>query len=89
MATIPLFFPFINRSPSLAYVRYSADSAGLRLYDCGLDFKVAAEKRAQYSIAVSIITPYLRLTGDGKAPYLADFQEAIYKAVTGAAIGSC
>jgi hypothetical protein len=80
-----VFFPFINRSPSLAYVRYSADSAGLRLYDCGLDFKVAGAKRAQYSIAVSIITPYLRLTGDGKAPYLADFQEAIDKAVTGAA----
>jgi hypothetical protein len=32
-----------------------------------------------------VIAPFLRLTGDGKAPYLADFSEAIGEAVKGAA----
>ena len=42
-------------------------------------------KRANYYINLSLIAPLLRLTGDGKAPYLADFRDAIDKAVKGAA----
>jgi hypothetical protein len=77
--------PLINRSLALAKLTWHADSQGLRLDGCGLDFKVSGAKRAEYTIHISLITPYLQLTGDGKAPYLADFKEAIIKAVTGAA----
>ena len=34
---------------------------------------------------LSLITPHLRLTGDGKAPFLGDFKAAIEDAVKGAA----
>jgi hypothetical protein len=83
--TYTYWHPLINRSLALAKLTWHADSQGLRLDGCGLDFKVAGAKRAQYNIDISLITPYLQLTGDGKAPYLADFKEPIIKVVTGAA----
>jgi hypothetical protein len=73
--------PLLNRSPTLALLYGNADSTGLRLHGCGLDFKVSGPKRADYDIDLSIITPYVRLTGDGKAPFLGDFKDAIEKAV--------
>jgi hypothetical protein len=79
------WFPYVNRSLTLAPIHYYADSAGLRVRGCGLDFKIKGAKRANYDIDISIITPYVRLTGDGKAPYLADFADAITKAVGDAA----
>jgi hypothetical protein len=79
------FHPIINRSMSLARMEYKADSAGLRMTGCGLDFKVAGAKRGDYTFLLSVITPYIRLTGDGKAPYLGDFKDAIAEAVGGAA----
>jgi hypothetical protein len=79
------FSPFINRGIALAELSYSADSEGLRLYGCGLDLKMTGPKRADYDISLSIITPYIRLTGDGKAPYLDDFRGVIEKALGGAA----
>ena len=60
-----ILYPLINRSRALAYIQYTADSAGLGLRGCGLAFKVAGAKRAGYTITLSLITPYLRLTGDG------------------------
>jgi hypothetical protein len=80
-----IFHPLINRSPVLARISAIADSTGLRLTGCGLDFKLPGPKRALYDIDVSVIAPLLRLTGDGKAPYLADFAEAIADVVKGAA----
>jgi hypothetical protein len=77
--------PFINRSPALARLNYTSDSIGLRLWGCGIDFKVGGAKRAIYKVALSLITPYLRLSGDGKAPALADFSDALEKAVQKAA----
>jgi hypothetical protein len=79
------FHPFMNRTHTLARLTYWADSAGLRIHGCGLDFKVAGAKRANYTLTLSIITPLVQLTGDGKAPFLGDFHEAIEKAVGGAA----
>jgi hypothetical protein len=79
------FHPLLNRSPTLAGVLAYADSTGLRVYGCGLDLKIGGPKRACYGIALSLITPYLRLTGDGKAPFLGHFQAAIEKALKGAA----
>jgi hypothetical protein len=69
--------PLLNRSPTLALLYGHADSTGLRLQGCGIDVKVNGPKRADYRIFLSLITPYLRLTGDGKAPFLGDFQAAI------------
>jgi hypothetical protein len=81
-----LFYPWLNRSPALAQINGFADSRGLSLHGCGLvAFKVSGPKRAAYGIWLSLITPYLRLTGDGKAPYLGHFHSAIAKAVQGAA----
>ena len=42
-------------------------------------------KRANYNIDLSVIAPYVRLTGDGKTPFLGDFRGAIETAVRGAA----
>ena len=77
--------PLLNRSPTLASIIGYADSTGLRLHGCGIDIKVGGPKRAQYDVDLSVITPYLRLTGDGKAPFLGHFREAIEEAVKGAA----
>ena len=79
------FHPLLNRSPALATMIGYADSTGLRVYGCGLDLKISGPKRAYYVITLSVITPYLRLTGDGKAPYLGHFRTAIEKALKGAA----
>jgi hypothetical protein len=82
---VGVFHPLLNRSPALAAMRCHADSSGLRVHGCGLDLKVSGAKRAFYMIWLSLITPYLRLTGDGKAPYLGHFRAAIEKALKGAA----
>jgi hypothetical protein len=55
----------------------TARSAWHGCYGCGLDIKVKGPKRAYYDIDLSVITPYLRLTGDGKAPHLGHFRSAI------------
>jgi hypothetical protein len=79
------FNPFINRTKTLGYLTFWADSTGLRLHGCGIDFKVAGAKRADYTLTLSLIAPFLQLSSDGKSPYLRHFQEAIEKAVGGAA----
>jgi len=84
-ATYTATHPLLNRSLCLARLYGHADSTGLRLYGCGLDIKVKGPKRAAYYIDLSVITPYLRLTGDGKAPYLGHFKSAIESAIKGAA----
>lgn len=77
--------PLVNRSRSLAHINYSADSGGLGFWGCGLDFKITQPKRADYNITISLITPYIRLTNDGKSPYLLDFQVGLEKAIGTAA----
>jgi len=42
-------------------------------------------KRARCQIALSVITPYVRLMNDGKTPFLADFRDAIVRAIQKAA----
>jgi hypothetical protein len=77
--------PYLNGSLSLARLNYYADSTGLRLDGCGIDIKVGGPKRADYTIFISVVTPYLQLTGDGKAPHLGPFAGAIEKALKDAA----
>jgi hypothetical protein len=80
-----LIHPYINRTKTLALLTYWADSAGTRVHGCGLDFKIQGAKRANYTLDLSLIAPFLRLTGDGKTPFLGDFHDAIEKAIGGAA----
>jgi hypothetical protein len=79
------FNPFVNRTKTLGHLTFWADSTGLRMHGCGIDFKIAGAKRADYTLTLSLITPFLQLSSDGKSPYLRHFQEAIEKAVGGAA----
>jgi hypothetical protein len=78
-------FPIINRSHALAYLTTSANSVGLHVDGCGLDLNIPSAKFGHYNIALSLITPYLRKSGDGKAPVLSDFAGAIEKALQRAA----
>jgi hypothetical protein len=77
--------PIINRSHTLADINFSANSTGMNVWGCGLEFKIPSAKFGHYSIALSLITPYVRLTGDGKAPALADFAEGIEEVLQRAA----
>jgi hypothetical protein len=79
------FSPFINRTLTLAQLSFWADREGFHIYGCGLNFKIAGAKRANYKLKLSIISPLVQLTSDGKTPFLGDFREAIEKAVGGAA----
>jgi hypothetical protein len=77
--------PYLNGSLSLARLHYYADSTGLTLFGCGLNIKIGGPKRANYNIDVSVITPFLQLTGDGKAPHLGPFRKEIEIALKDAA----
>jgi hypothetical protein len=79
------FSPIINRGISLAELSYWSDSDGLSLHGCGVGLKMRGPKRADYTIMLSIIAPYIRLASDGKAPYLGDFELLISTALQGAA----
>lgn len=74
----------LNRSPSVALVSVDAPNSGLWLRGCGLNQTVSG-KRADYDITLSVIAPYFQLMGDGKAPLLLPFREAIGRAVQKAA----
>jgi hypothetical protein len=78
-------FPMINRSHALAHLTTSANSSGLWVSGCGLNLNIPSAKFGHYDIALSLITPYVRLTGDGKAPALGDFAGAIEKVLQRAA----
>jgi Histidine kinase-, DNA gyrase B-, and HSP90-like ATPase len=78
----------VNGTLSFALIRASAGDGGIYIKDCGLDIFVRGPKRAQYTIFLSIITPYLKLINDGKTPYLASFETTIKKAIKEAALKS-
>src|SRR4051812_8786411 len=75
----------VNRSPSLGRLFGSSDAAGLTLRGCTLDAHVKQAKTAHYWLTLSLITPKLRISGDGKTPVLVDFRSAISQAVKKAA----
>ena len=76
---------WLNRSPSLARIYGNADSDGITLRGCGLCRLVRGPKNGRYQLTVSVITPYLQLTSDGKTPALAPFERLIVDAVKKAA----
>jgi hypothetical protein len=75
----------LNRSPCLSPLYFDADSNGLSLRGCSLRGRVKGAKRGQYSIVVSVISPYVRLMNDGKTPFMGDFRDAVFRAVNKAA----
>jgi hypothetical protein len=71
----------LNRSPTIAPLRFISESAGLYVEGCGCIKNFTNVKRGDYLIVLSLITPYVRLMNDGKTPYLGDFQDGITAAL--------
>src|SRR4029077_12401527 len=82
------FHPSINRSQAIADISISANSSGLWVDGCGLYINISSAKTAHYDIFLSLITPFLRKSGDGKAPVLSDFNLAIRAVLQRAAVGA-
>jgi hypothetical protein len=82
------FHPVINRSQAIADISISANNTGLYVDGCGLFINTSSAKTAHYDIFLSLITPHLQLTGDGKAPALGDFNLAIRAVLQRAAVGA-
>jgi hypothetical protein len=76
----------INRSPSLAVTLHGSSSPnGLLISGPGLRCRAQRAKTADYDILISLISPYVQLTSDGKSPSLLPFSSAIGMAITKAA----
>jgi hypothetical protein len=72
---------WVNRSPSLARL-YGSSGSSLVVRGCTLSVVVRSAKKAHYEIILSLITPYLKLTSDGKSPLLLDFHAACSTAIS-------
>src|SRR5262249_55604742 len=76
----------VNRTPVTARVSAARDKRDIDMFGCGLRHTVAtAPKDKHFDIRLNIITPYMPITSDGKAPNLEVFLDAIQRAV-GAAV---
>lgn len=73
----------INKSASLAEMYGGFNGNEFELTGCGLDLSVKVPAGI-YSIALSIITPNLQLTSDGKAPALGPYATNIAEVIEGA-----
>jgi hypothetical protein len=71
---------FVNRTRALARLYGSANVGGIELFGCGMDRWVEL-KSAQYTILLSIVTPYVQLSTDGKEPVLSPLGNAIEAAL--------
>ena len=78
---------YVNRTPTTSEVRAARDKRDIDAFGCGLHHTVAkAPSDAQFSVHFNIITPFMPITSDGKAPNLEPFRNAIASAV-GKAVG--
>ena len=75
---------FVNKTPIIEEVRLHRDKDGFSLWGCGLHHIVDLSK-GKYDITVSIITPYMPITTEGKQPDLSHFVRQIREAVQKAA----
>jgi hypothetical protein len=76
----------VNRTPVTGNIRAARDKRDIDVYGCNLRHNVAqAPRDAQFDIGLSIITPYMPITSDGKEPdlrpFLGEIQTAIGRAV--------
>ena len=68
---------FLNRTPSVVELYANSDTGGLTVRGCGIQRNIRGPKTGDYSVSISIITPYVELASDGKAPALHPFSEGI------------
>jgi hypothetical protein len=74
---------YVNKSPVAAAVNAASNKSDLDFFGCGLNHTVAkAPKVKHFSIQLNIITPYMPITSDGKAPDLLPFLDQIATAVS-------
>jgi hypothetical protein len=66
----------LNRSTTFAFLHGSSSPDYLSLEGCGLDFALRVPT-GNYTVRLSLITPHVQLTSDGKAPSLAPYETAI------------
>jgi hypothetical protein len=73
----------VNKSPITATVNAARDKRGIDFFGCGLRHTVAeAPKDKHFDIRLNLITPYMPITSDGKAPNLEPFLDQIATAVS-------
>lgn len=70
----------LNRTPSAGRLTAHSVSGDLRITGCGMQRWVKAGT-ANYSLIISVITPYIELATDGKEPALYPFSQAIAEAL--------
>jgi len=68
----------VNRTPITGDIHAARDKRDIDAFGCGLSHTIAqAPVDAQFTIVVNIITPYIPITSDGKAPNLEPFLDEI------------
>jgi hypothetical protein len=73
----------VNKSTIAASVNAAREKRDIDFFGCGLHHAVAeAPKDKHFNILLNIITPYMPITSDGKAPDLSPFLEQITVAVS-------
>jgi Histidine kinase-, DNA gyrase B-, and HSP90-like ATPase len=71
----------INKSGSPGELRGVSSPEGIVIHGCGLIQATVDAPTGLYDIDISIITPYVQLISDGKAPVLSSYRTAIVEAV--------
>jgi hypothetical protein len=74
----------LNRSATLAQITGTSLPDYLTIKGCGLEFVVSVPT-GNYTVFLSLITPHVQLTSDGKAPSLAAYEDAIAEVIHKAA----
>ena len=71
----------LNRSRTVAEISCYSVPDGIHITGCGLRRYVSGPPTGDYTIKLSLITPHVGLTSNGKAPDLSPFSEALAKAL--------
>jgi len=75
-------FVCVNRTPVTAQVSIARDKRDIDMFGCGISHAIAqAPKDRHFVIVLNVITPYMPITSDGKAPNLRIFLDPIVRAV--------
>jgi hypothetical protein len=73
---------FVNKTPVTGDIEIARDKKEINFFGCGLRSTVAqTTKTAQFNIHLNVITPFMPITSDGKAPDFDPFFPAISDAV--------
>jgi hypothetical protein len=72
----------VNRTPITGSLHAARDKRDIDAFGCGLSYTIAAApKEENFHIWLNVITPYMPITSDGKAPNLRPFLDGIRSAV--------